>query len=40
MQDQDEGLRPLAFMSRELKPTEQRYLAYERELAAIAYCFV
>ena len=23
MQDQDEGLRPLAFMSRALKPTEQ-----------------
>ena len=40
MQDQGEGLRPLAFMSRALKPTEQRYSAYERELAAIAYCFV
>ena len=40
MQDQGEGLRPLAFMSRALKPTEQQYSAYERELAAIAYCFV
>ena len=27
-------------MSRALKPTEQRYSAYERELAAIAYCFI
>ena len=40
MQDQGEGLRPLAFMSRALKPTEQWYSAYERELATIAYCFV
>ena len=40
MQDQGEGLRPLAFMSRALKPTEQWYSAYERELAAITYCFV
>ena len=40
MQDQGEGLRPLAFMSRALKPTEQRYSAYKRELAAITYCFV
>ena len=38
MQDQVNGLQPLAFLSRQLKPTEQRYLAYERELAAIAYC--
>ena len=37
MQDQDQGLRPLAFMSRALKPNEQWYSAYERELAAIAY---
>ena len=29
MQDQGQGLRPLAFMSRTLKPTEQRYSAYE-----------
>ena len=39
MQDQGDGLRPVAFMSRALKPTEQRYSAYERELAAVAYCF-
>ena len=32
MQDQGDGLRPLAFLSRQLKPTEQRYSAYEREL--------
>ena len=38
MQDQGEGLRPLAFLSRRLKPTEQKYSAYERELAAVAYC--
>ena len=40
MQDQGEGLRPLAFMSRAVKPTEQWESAYERELVAIAYCFV
>ena len=40
MQGQGQGLRPLAFMSRALKPTEQWYSAYERELAAIAYCFI
>ena len=40
MQDQGAGPRPIAFMSRALKPTEQRYLVYERELAAIAYCFI
>ena len=40
MQDQGEGLRPLAFMSRVLKPTEQRYSAYEHELAVVAYCFI
>ena len=38
MQDQGEGLEPLAFLSRRLKPTEQRYSAYERELAVVAYC--
>ncbi len=40
MQDRGEGLRPLAFLSRRLKPSETRYSAYERELAAVAYCFV
>ena len=40
MQDQGDGPRPIAFMSRALKPTEQWYLAYERELAAMAYCFI
>ena len=40
MQDQGDGLRPLAFLSRRLKPTEQRYSAYERELAAVAYCLM
>ena len=38
MQDQGDGLQPLAFLSRRLKPTKQRYSAYERELAAVAYC--
>ena len=38
LQDHGDGLRPLAFMSRALKPVEQRYSAYERELAAVAYC--
>ena len=38
LQDQGEGLRPIAFLSRRLKPTEQKYSAYERELAAMAYC--
>ena len=38
LQDQGNGLRPLAFLSRRLKPTEQKYSAYERELAAMAYC--
>ena len=33
MQDQGNGLQPLAFLNRWLKPTEQRYSVYERELA-------
>ena len=37
-QDQGDGFQPLTFLSRRLKPTEQRYSAYERELAAVAYC--
>ena len=40
MQDQGDGLRPLAFLSRRLKPTEQRYSAYERELAVVTYCLI
>ena len=40
MQDQGEGLQPLAFMSKALKPSARRYSAYERELAAVAYCFL
>ena len=40
MQDQGKGLCPLAFMSRVLKPMEQRYSAYECELAVVAYCFI
>ena len=40
MQDQGEGLRPIAFHSKTLKASEMKYSAYERELAAIAYCFM
>lgn len=39
MQHYGEGLQPLAFLRRQLKPTEQRYLAYEGELAVVMYCF-
>ena len=38
MQDQGNGLQPLAFLSRQLKPIEQRYSTNERELVAVAYC--
>ena len=38
MQDQRNGLQPLAFLSRRLKPMEQRCSAYEWELAVVAYC--
>ena len=38
MQDQGAGLEPLTFLNRPLKPTEQRYSAYEQELAPVAYC--
>ena len=38
MQDQGDWLQPLAFPSKRLKPTEQRYSVYERELAIVAYC--
>ena len=40
MQDHGEGLRPIAFMSRTLNPSERKYSAYEHELLAIAFCFV
>ena len=40
MQDPSEGLHPLAFMTRALKPIEKWHSAYERELVASAYCFV
>ena len=40
MKDQGEGLQPLGFMNKVLKPSERRYSAYERELAAIAHCFL
>ena len=40
MQDQGEGLQPLAFMSKALKPSERRSSAYEHELADVAYCFL
>ena len=40
MQDHGSGLQPLAFLSRKLRPSEQRYSAYERELAAVAYYLI
>ena len=40
MQDQGEGLQPLVFMSKALKPSKKRYSVYEQELAAVAYCFL
>ena len=40
MQDQGDGLRPVAFHSKTLTVSEMKYSAYERELAAIAYCFL
>ena len=40
MHDQGAGPRPISSMSQALKPTEQWYSAYERELAVIAYCFI
>ena len=38
MQGQGDGLQPIVFLSRQRKPTEQRYSAYERELVAVTYC--
>ena len=40
MQDQGDGLRPIAFYSKTLSASEVKYSAYERELAGIAYCFI
>ena len=40
MQDQGDGPCTIAFRSRALKPTEQWYSGYERQLVAIAYCFI
>ena len=40
MHDHGEGLRPIDFMSRTLSPAERKYFAYERELVAMAFCFV
>ena len=40
IQDQGDGLQPLASLSRWLKPMEQRYNDYERELAVVAYCLM
>ena len=40
MQDQGNGLRLVAFMSRAFKPTKQQYLTYERELVVVAYSFI
>ena len=37
-QEQGNGLQPLAFLNRQLKPIEQRYSVHEREVAAIVYC--
>ena len=38
MQDQGHRLQPITFLSRQLKPTKQRYSAYEQELAIVADC--
>ena len=40
MQDQGEGLCPIAFYSKTLSASEMKYSAYERELAGIACCFI
>ena len=38
LQDQGEGVQLLAFLSKRFTQTEQKYSAYERELAAMAHC--
>lgn len=40
MQDQGDGLQPLAFMSRVLKPLQRHYSVYKCKLTAMAYCFL
>lgn len=40
MQDQGDGLPPIAFMTGTLTLSERRYSHYERELTAIAFCGV
>ena len=40
MEDQGEGLQPLAFRNKGLKTSERRSSAYEHELVAITYCFL
>ena len=40
MQDCGEGIKPLTFLSRQLKPTKHLYSAYEHKLAIVAYCFL
>ena len=40
MQDQSNGLRPIAFHSKTLTVSKMKYSAYERKLAATAYCFL
>ena len=40
MQDQGKGNQPIAFLSRKLNNSEQKYSAYERELAAVAFALV
>lgn len=37
MQDQGDGLRPIAFMSQDFKPAERRYSVYEKESAVAAW---
>ena len=38
MQEQGRGMRPCAYISFKLSPTQQRWPAYERELFAMVKC--
>ena len=40
MQDCGEGLKPLVFLSKQLKPTKQWYSVYEHKLVVVVYCFL